>query len=207
MQETPFVPRGGPEHPYALYTQNTVPEEEDEDITAGGIPVGFPGAANYQRPAGSSNSEVGDIVGSDGHVEQLPPYTRYADNTVAKGNMEHLDRAEPTVTAESSSSSSQAAAAAAPEAPSESTSAERLQPTEPFDVEGEQARKEGWRRTAQKKMCGVMPLWCLLVIIVVIIIAGTIGGVIGGVVGNQQGAARAIAGGLVNLISLIKTNV
>ena len=41
--ESLFVPpRSGPEHPYQLYPQNTVPEE-DEDITARGIPVlGFP---------------------------------------------------------------------------------------------------------------------------------------------------------------------
>ncbi|ORY61213.1 uncharacterized protein BCR38DRAFT_411103 [Pseudomassariella vexata] len=85
----------GPTHPYQMYPQNTVPEPDadpDEDrITPAPapvpapIPVGFPGAANnYQRRLGPEGEDVADIIGPDGHTEQLPPYTRYPDEAYAR---------------------------------------------------------------------------------------------------------------------------
>lgn len=69
-----------PQHPYFMYAQNTVPEE----AFAGTAPVGlgFPGSNNVffdQMP-----NDVGDIVGPDGHTEQLPPYSRYETETPSK---------------------------------------------------------------------------------------------------------------------------
>lgn len=73
----------GPTHPYQLYPQNTVPACE---ITpAPPVCVGFPGAAdNYQRRLGPDGEEVADMIGPDGHTEQLPPYTRYPDEAYAR---------------------------------------------------------------------------------------------------------------------------
>ncbi|KAL6404683.1 uncharacterized protein AUP68_11510 [Ilyonectria robusta] len=68
----------GPTHPYTLYPQNTVATGEPE---ADPIPVGFNGmGGNYQRQIGPDGEEAGDMIGPLGHMEELPPYTRYAEN-------------------------------------------------------------------------------------------------------------------------------
>jgi hypothetical protein len=67
----------GPAHPYALYTQNTTSGESSNPS----IPVGFNGlGGSYQRQLGPDGEEAGDLVGPLGHMEELPPYTRYPDN-------------------------------------------------------------------------------------------------------------------------------
>lgn len=208
--ETPFVPHAGPQHPYQLYPQNTVPEE-DEDITTNGIPLGFP-RTNFQSSNGRSNSDVGDIIGSDGHIEQLPPYSRYADNTVAKGNMDDIvARRRSMRSMRSIRSMRSLRPALAPShssqpttqttTPSVATSTTLLQPTAQFEeeTEAQRARKEGyrpgWGEQLRKPTIAGMPLWGLIVITLMIIFSATIGGVVGGIIGNKQGAQRALANG------------
>jgi hypothetical protein len=54
-------------------------------VPVAAIPVGFPGmSGRYQRRLGPDGEEVADIVGPDGHTEQLPPYTRYPDEAYAR---------------------------------------------------------------------------------------------------------------------------
>jgi hypothetical protein len=71
-----------PAHPYALYQQTTFEEEPEEDgrpLSSTSIPVGFPPrSANFRRRVGADGEELG-VIGPDGHLEQLPPYTRYPD--------------------------------------------------------------------------------------------------------------------------------
>ncbi|KFZ13265.1 hypothetical protein V501_03774, partial [Pseudogymnoascus sp. VKM F-4519 (FW-2642)] len=77
----------GPTHPYGMYPQNTVPESEAGDIEPpANIPVGFPGLSGnqYQRRLGPDGEEAADIIGPDGHTEQLPPYTKYPDEVFAR---------------------------------------------------------------------------------------------------------------------------
>ena len=67
----------GPRHPYALYPQNTV-IEENTSLPASAIPVGFSGMTLAFHPQEVTRVEESQgIVGPLGHVEQLPPYTRY----------------------------------------------------------------------------------------------------------------------------------
>ncbi|KAI1867260.1 uncharacterized protein JN550_006991 [Neoarthrinium moseri] len=71
-----------PTHPYQMYPQGTVPtvDNTEERATPVAIPVGFGGAMdNYQRRLGPDGEEIADMIGPDGHTEQLPPYTRYPD--------------------------------------------------------------------------------------------------------------------------------
>lgn len=71
----------GPTHPYALYPQNTAMSEE---LSSQHIPIGFPGhTVTYQRQVGPDGEEIGDLVGPLGHMEELPPYTRYPDGPYA----------------------------------------------------------------------------------------------------------------------------
>ncbi|KAI1777101.1 hypothetical protein F4818DRAFT_457064 [Hypoxylon cercidicola] len=74
----------GPAHPYGMYPQNTVPEADGmvSRTAQDEIGVGFPGATdNYQRRIGPDGEDVADLIGPDGHTEQLPPYTRYPEET------------------------------------------------------------------------------------------------------------------------------
>ncbi|XXG95915.1 hypothetical protein Hte_002191 [Hypoxylon texense] len=74
----------GPAHPYGMYPQNTVPETDGmpNRTAQAEIGVGFPGATdNYQRRIGPDGEDVADLIGPDGHTEQLPPYTRYPEET------------------------------------------------------------------------------------------------------------------------------
>lgn len=67
----------GPMHPYGMYPQNTVEDPATLPAVQAAIPVGFPGLpAGYHRRIGPDGEEQ-DIVGPDGHTEQLPPYTRW----------------------------------------------------------------------------------------------------------------------------------
>jgi hypothetical protein len=83
MTESSFPVTRGPAHPYGMYPQATV--DETSVMPAAAIPVGFPGmAGQYQRRFGPDGEEIADIIGPDGHTEQLPPYTRYPDETYAR---------------------------------------------------------------------------------------------------------------------------
>ncbi|TDZ27587.1 hypothetical protein CTRI78_v012246 [Colletotrichum trifolii] len=79
MPEPSYNGPQGPVHPYTLYPQNTVPAEPNE---GGDIPVGFLGHTdNYQRRLGPDGEEIADLIGPLGHTEELPPYTRYPEQS------------------------------------------------------------------------------------------------------------------------------
>lgn len=185
--DRPFVPGGGPEHPYGMYQQNTVPEEEDD--TQLNIPLGFPSLGqSSQSGSNSSGDEVGDIVGSDGHIEQLPPYSRYADNVIAKGDMARIN--PPPVDISDASSSS----AVVPPVPASSSSIE-LTPIGPDAPSDEVARKEGLtQQKRNRRMCFGIPFWTFVIIVAIVIVAALLGGVIGGVVGTKKGTDHRYVG-------------
>ncbi|ERS98012.1 hypothetical protein HMPREF1624_06185 [Sporothrix schenckii ATCC 58251] len=73
----------GPTFPYGLYQQNTMAGPSALPVTD--IPVGFPSMAdNYRRRIGPDGEDVADLIGPDGHTEQLPPYTRYPDEAYTR---------------------------------------------------------------------------------------------------------------------------
>lgn len=183
--DRPFILHGGPEHPYSMYPQNTVAEEENSSDTQ--LPRGFP-VLGQSFPTGSNSSgdDVGDIVGSDGHVEQLPPYSRYADNVIAKGDMARLDQQRVSIGQNRSS-----AATVQPDA-SSATDMELTVVGSATSSE-EVSRKEGFVQKKMKRTCCGLPVWTWLILAVVVCLATVLGGVIGGVVGNRKGASRALA--------------
>lgn len=190
--ERPFISQGGPEHPYGMY-QNTVPEEDDDDVaTSSGMGATFVGApavaSSFAGGSSSSGNDTGDIVGSDGHVEQLPPYTRYADNVVAKGDMADINRDAPTHEQQSPSLTEASALS-----PNSSSSEAEINPSPTQEESQEIARKEGlYERSKRRKCCGI-PLIILVLLIAVIIVSAAVGGVVGGIVGNRKGADHAKA--------------
>ncbi|KAI0477722.1 hypothetical protein GGR56DRAFT_423090 [Xylariaceae sp. FL0804] len=82
VSERSYTGPRGPTHPYGMYPQSTMPEADvmASEPVRRDINVGFPGAADaYQRRLGPDGEEVADMIGPDGHTEQLPPYTRYPE--------------------------------------------------------------------------------------------------------------------------------
>jgi hypothetical protein len=87
-----------PTHPYGMYSQSGLDEGIDDALPAEpahpqlppiqtAIPMGFPGhSAGYHRVLGPDGEEQ-DIIGPDGHTEQLPPYTRYPDEGPTKASL------------------------------------------------------------------------------------------------------------------------
>lgn len=74
----------GPTHPYALYPQNTAPIDDGNGER---IPVGFNGmGGSYQRQIGPDGEEAGDLIGPLGHMEELPPYTRYPEGAYLRNS-------------------------------------------------------------------------------------------------------------------------
>ena len=122
--------------------------------------------------------DIAHLVGSDGHVEELPPYTRYAENVVPK---ESSAITAPAVVAASMSPMSQ-----------HSDSGVELNVGAARDA-GDVNEKRGWKSKAQRKICAGLPLWAFILVVVIIIIAASLGGVVGGVVGTDRGADAASA--------------
>ncbi|GAB1315797.1 Glucan 4-alpha-glucosidase [Madurella fahalii] len=80
LSESSYSGPRGPSHPYGLYPQ--IDGIQSSAIQASSIPLGFHGLPDqYQRRVGPDGEEVGDMIGPDGHTEQLPPYSRYPDET------------------------------------------------------------------------------------------------------------------------------
>ena len=185
--EAAFVGSAGPEHPYALYPQNTVPEEDAAEIVpASMIPVGFPGMGQrYQRHVGPQGEDVADIIGPDGHAEQLPPYTRYADDMPRKYD---AAAAEVPVTSSSSGLTQEAPLSdmTTLNEPVEMGDANRVSRTELGEPAGANSLRDIWRRNCKKRVCCGLPLWVLLGIICLILVAAAIGGVLGSIVGSEN---------------------
>jgi hypothetical protein len=164
--------------------QNNVPEEEDDDASPHLSPLGFPAlGSSFREGSSSSGNDTGDIVGSDGHVEQLPPYSRYADNVIAKGDMARIDPLASSLVESSTAASD----------PATSDSALELNRPQMASMQEEQvAMKEGWIARGKKRRCCGMPLFAVILIVIVVLGAAAIGGIIGGVIGNDKGTERAI---------------
>jgi hypothetical protein len=187
--ERAFVPGSGPEHPYSMYPQNTVPEME-EGLAMGfnDIPVGFPGHAprHYHRQIGPDGEDVADIIGPDGHTEQLPPYTRYPNGIGPKTGF-------PGPASILSEERSAEAEMAEPGTPQEHrTSRTAVVPGSPpsdhstNDTSG--SFKEKWAEKGKKRICrGCMPLWVAALIAFLFFLGIVIGGVIGGITANRSG--------------------
>lgn len=193
----PSFPSGrqGPTHPYALYPQN-VPEDTPEEEGGGSrlIPVGFPGHnnSNFQRRLGPEG-EVQDIIGPDGHSEQLPPYTRYPEESAAKVT----DALLPSIREAQQEPASPEHALLFPRRP------HNFDESQPEPVEQRRRGSErglatlyadsdrgwkdlSWHEKKRQRVLGI-PLWFFLVIMVgIVIIAAVCGGVIGGVLGRHQ---------------------
>ena len=189
--DRPLVDASAPQHPYAMYPQNVVLEEGMDDGT---IPLGFPGHnQTYQVAPGRADDDVGDLVGPDGHTEQLPPYTRYPDGAVPKVEGSFEEATNAGIIGEDTPPSQQEESPPASEEiprttvvqrpPSETREAPVETPT------GVMAFEEKLKAKGKKKACCGLPVWTLVLVCVVILVVACIGGIIGGVLGARKAAS------------------
>ncbi|KAL7929040.1 hypothetical protein V8C35DRAFT_203879 [Trichoderma chlorosporum] len=190
----------GPAHPYTLYPQNIA---TTGDETPRQIPVGFTTSADgYQRQLGPDGEEAGALVGPLGHTEELPPYSRYPDQTFTAKT--------PAVTipqdglGETSSPNGAMTGAGgmgvATRNPEFSSTEEDLQHPEPrpsnhsrHDINTaaqgstEKARMNKWQRRGKKKLWGIVPYWAICLLFIGVMLMGIIlGAVIGTVLSHHK---------------------
>ena len=202
-----------PTHPYGMYPQNTLIEPDVSPETSPGLhfPVGFPGLGQqYQRRLGPDGEEADDIIGPDGHTEQLPPYTRYPHNTPRKlrpspsiqslAPEPELDPISPENESSQTLINNDVRALAlsrddSVEQPSPIHRANLVAPTTADELGQNESSKEKWTRKSKKRLFGRLPYWAaILIIILLIVLAAVLGGVIGGAVTNHKHTKHSSGG-------------
>lgn len=187
--DRPYNGPGGPTHPYGMYPQNIVPEGEvavEAPAVPPPVPVGFPGLNNnYQRRLGPDGEEIADIIGPDGHTEQLPPYTQYPDEAIAR-------KTRPTVAVPPAGAGGIGLATRNPEfesqedlnTPQSRQSTRSILSDSNHEINmgaatmSEKPRLKKWQRVAKRKVCGVVPVWAIVLAAAVFILFGIILGTV-----------------------------
>lgn len=168
--ETPYSGPSHPTHPYGMYPQTTTIEPEIQRNPEG-IPVGFPGRPNeYRRRLGPDGEEIADIIGPDGHTEQLPPYTQYPDEAFAR-----KARAQATIPVGAGgiglatrnpefASNEDLSIPASPLSMRSQSSSEEHQVTVGPEGVSEKPVEKRWKIIARRKVCGVVPIWFVVIV-------------------------------------------
>lgn len=168
----------GPTHPYGLYPQNTVPEAEAASQQAAPVQVGFPGRNNdYHRRLGPDGEEVADIIGPDGHTEQLPPYSQYPDEAIARKTRPAVAVIPPgaggigLATRNPEFSSQEDLSAPLSRRSTRSIMSDSTHNTNIVLVDdSEKPKMKKWQRIARKRLCGIVPIWALVLVLVTLIL-------------------------------------
>lgn len=184
VPERSYQGPSGPTHPYGMYPQNTVPESDTASNPSEPVIAGFPGLNNeYRRRLGPEGEEVADIIGPDGHTEQLPPYSKYPDEALAR-------KARATVPEPPPGAGGIGLATRDPEfssvedlhAPPSRRSTRSMMSdstnhthqtnqshTAPFAT-SEKRQLKKWQRIARKRICGIVPIWAIVLVVVTLIL-------------------------------------
>lgn len=207
--ESEYNGPSGPTHPYSMYPQNPFVDTSSQISVPAvpAIPVGFASSSDpYQRRIGPEGEEAGDIIGPDGHTEELPPYTRYPDEYYNRKirDTEERHNGGPSVAAAAvplgatravSGAGGLGLAARNPEfdsvedvgTPRSQQSARSFTNESHHEINtaaaaevSEKPQLNKFQKFAKRKACGVVPYWaiCMTVtaVLVVIIIVGAVVG-------------------------------
>jgi hypothetical protein len=190
VPERPYNGPGGPTHPYGMYPQNTLPEGEVATTSIAAVPVGFPGLqTNYQRRLGPDGEEIADIIGPDGHTEQLPPYTQYPDEAFARKARANVPL---PVLAPVAGAGGIGLATRNPEfesqedlnSPSRQSTRSIMSDQSSHHVNmaalgaSEKPELKKWQQFARKKVCGIVPIWAIALAGIVLVLFGMILGIV-----------------------------
>lgn len=195
--DRPLVDTNPPQHPYAMYPQNVVAADSLDEAS---IPLGFLGhTLGYRQPAlRSTGTDIADIVGPDGHAEQLPPYSRYPDGGAAKAVAAGIETAtEPIVVQDDFTEPERRQQLPISETssrtlvPEESGAGSVRSSTAATPATGLMAFEEKLQRKGKQRVCCGLPVWTLVLVGVVVLILACIGGAIGGVLGARKAATQS----------------
>lgn len=171
-----------PTHPYGLYAQNGVDEDAESSASPQpAVPVGFPGRGNgFHRRIGPDGEEQ-DIVGPDGHTEQLPPYSEYPEHGAAK-------MAVPVTVPSRESEPASSQDVSPTSTGSEAQIVQNAAAGEGGNVSEKAWKEKTWKEKRKTKFCGGrLPCWMLAFIVVAaIVIMGLIAGLIGGLLSAEH---------------------
>jgi hypothetical protein len=188
VPDRPYNGPGGPTHPYGMYPQNTVPEGEVASVPIDAVPVGFPGLQNdYQRRLGPEGEEMADIIGPDGHTEQLPPYTQYPDEAFARKTRPNVQVPVPVPGAGGIGLATRNPEFASREdlhSPSRQSTRSIMSDQSSHQVNmaalgvSEKPELKSWQQFARRKACGIVPIWAIALAAIVLVLFGIILGVV-----------------------------
>ncbi|THY84239.1 hypothetical protein D6C93_08600 [Aureobasidium pullulans] len=201
--QTSNVSHQGPTHPYSMYPQNVSAHDEEADTSVAPpshaqtvIPVGFPGRNQaFVRTRGPEDEEQ-DIIGVDGHSEQLPPYSEYPEDGVPKPIVAPAQAATPPSTTQihlplmqqqrqPQSMSDQADAHGFAEM-------QQLNSIDSNDTpsEAKSWSEKSWKEKRKTRFCGIPFWWILLSLCVLAFIAIVLGAAIGGIFASARKEAE-----------------
>lgn len=181
------IHRRGPAHEYEMYTQNVF-VDPTHSRNANAIPVGFPGLSHgYERRIGADDEEQ-DIIGPDGHMEQLPPYSRFPDSNNPKIEAGTLPLGEGAAFSSGPAPRSDSHSPAVEENLTQSLSSGAAIPTNNSHEYDEKSWSDrSGRERFRYKLWGVLPLWLVVLGVTVIAIVAIIcGSVIGGFIKHHH---------------------
>ena len=186
-----------------MYPQNVFADPEDNDVSPvdESIPVGFPGHTSdsrFHRRLGPEGEEQ-DIVGPDGHTEQLPPYSRFPENVDGKGlamsdarsgvEVEPINSNETLIPSTDESN--------ADTTPADSSNRRTSRNLEQMEsgIREQRWSEKTWKDRRNTRFCrGIFPFWVLLLAGgLVLLLAVIIGGFIGGFAARDHDAIAAAA--------------
>ena len=184
--------------------QASIPQMEMSTVhgPAPSIPVGFPGLGqNYRRRLGPEGEEADDILGPDGHTEQLPPYTRYPDNTTLKTGLSGSPRRTSTSRNRHEASEETLILAQTNELAADHTVTSNSNtplstaPNDTPDIETPRRPnlKARFKKTATRRIWG-LPIWFSIVVLILLIIAGMLGATIGGYLAHRRATQHTRSG-------------
>jgi hypothetical protein len=167
-----YVGPSGPQHPYGMYPQDTTADEEHiSPIPA--IPVGFPGRSDqYRRRLGPDGEEAADMIGPMGHTEELPPYSQYPTESFGKASPV---RGVPlvagaggiglaTLNPEFESRDDLRSPVSRQSMRSLTSESSGPQLNMAAAQESEKPPMKRWKQIAHKRVCGVVPVWALVLV-------------------------------------------
>lgn len=180
--------RAQPAHPYGLYTQTGIPLDDGRDTPSPA--VGFPGAnPTFHRQIGPDGEEQ-DIIGPDGHSEELPPYSRYPDEAqmkvaqlrispVMEGQDHDRGSSDNSIRSPVSSTRSPVLGGGTIALNVHDGSMHSRSSSEDSKKKW---KEKNWKEKRRTRVCGGrIPLcWLLASVTVIVIVVFTVGGVLGG---------------------------
>ena len=206
VRERSYIGGDRPTHPYGMYPQNTVSDNETDALAGSAdiASIGFPGLQQqFARRLGSSGDDADDIIGPDGHTEQLPPYTKYPNVSASahKARMSSVPLSpipqEPSQIANSATSVNDALL-------SPTTSPSMREPILVSNRFSSLRTRSRWTEKSGRRTCfGKMPLWLVVLIIFLMVAIGAVGGaVLGHFIPKWRHGNDKSMGGSTQLVSL-----